>query len=113
MVESFDEHVERTLNGVAERVVAEVQNELLKETDTDRDVYSLRIQYLNPLTGDNRTALTGCFYQKVAAERVRARLLADRNDLLFPILLRAYPNACPMHWFAVGIRVVRLAEIPF
>jgi hypothetical protein len=112
--ETFEQFVERTLTGVEQTVEASLQRELADEpADTSRVVYSLRIQYLHALTGERRTSLTGTFYTEEAANRVRDKLMGGRSDLLFPILLRAYPRSCPLHWSPVGIRMVRLAEIPF
>jgi hypothetical protein len=88
--------------------------EMSNEKDDDKPVYGLRILFFNVDTQAVRTVLMPWLtYDQRRAEKMRTQLLGPRADILLPMLYRAYPQACPLHWIPVGIRTVRLAEIPF
>jgi hypothetical protein len=91
-----------------------INTEFLGETsDMDRDMYALQILFLNTNTSERRTTVMCLSYDLQHVTRMRHALRSLDSPLLMRALRKEYPTACALHWLPIGVRIMRLAEIPF
>jgi len=85
----------------------------LEPTD-DREVYGVRVMFVNPHTDETVTVLMDWLtYDKRKAGYMRQLAVSGvYENRINRVLHRVHPEACE-HWTSVAARVVRLAEIPF
>ena len=90
-----------------------IRTEMLTEADDrDRDLYAIRVLYLNVNTGQRRSVILAPSYDRDHVERTLVRF-GGMPEFLKTALRKEYPKSCPTHWTVIGLRTVRIAEIPF